>query len=85
MLGSTRLLRGLSRRFWGLRRLRRIWEGNWAVRDARHVGDENIMRLGNPILPGLTARATPTCGAHCQDTEDNDNEQDEQQDCGSRG
>jgi hypothetical protein len=55
------------------------------VRDARFVGDEYIMRLGNPVLPGLTACATLVCGAHCQDNEDNDNEQDEQQDCGSRG
>jgi hypothetical protein len=53
------------------------------VSDARFVGDEYIMRLGNPILPGFTARATPVCGAHRQDNEDN--EQDEQQDGGSRG
>jgi hypothetical protein len=53
------------------------------VRDARFVGDENIMRLGNPVLPGLTACATSTCSAHCQDNKYN--EQDEQQDGCSRG
>jgi hypothetical protein len=55
------------------------------VSDAGFVGNEYIMRLSNPVLSGLTACAAPTCGAHYQDTEDNDNEQDEQQDCGSRG
>jgi hypothetical protein len=53
------------------------------VSDARFVGDEHIVCLGDTIHPGLTAGATPFRGAHYQDNEDN--EQDEQQDGGSRG
>jgi len=53
------------------------------VSDARFVGDEHIMRLGDAEHPGLTARAPPVRGAHYQDNEYN--EQDEQQNGSSRG